>query len=266
MYERPPFIKNAEQDNDMTLSFTSEKPPPAEKKMNPTRLLYTAGFLCFFLCGHGLSTIPSCPQAAYGAENNTEFAAVPVLHAVAVRTVRVVIANIRIRPSVQSAILARLKKGDRVEIFGRQGSWLAVKLQDNRLGWAHRDLFAEPQAYMADTASGKLLSAIQSEIISKNKEKVTFRLSGDYPPETFVINIDQPKVVCDFAGLLIGSNIGRIIKVNGALIEQIRVAYHEKPSAKVRVVVDLVPDRKYRIEQTFYRKEHIFELTIQPDH
>ena len=227
--------------------------------MKHIRLICTSGFFYFFLlfCG-GIHTVLLCPQTARGAENNSTFAGASVT------TVQVAIANIRVKPSVKSAILVKLKKGDRVEIISRQGSWLAVKLPDNRLGWAHRNLFSKPRAYPADTAGEKLLSAIQSEIISKNEEKVSFKLSGDYPPETFAINIEQPKIVCDFAGLLIGSGIGRIIKVNGTLIEQIRVAYHEKPSAKVRVVVDLVPDRKYKIKQTFYRQEHIFELTIQP--
>ncbi|MBW2592125.1 MAG: SH3 domain-containing protein [Deltaproteobacteria bacterium] len=234
--------------------------------MKHIRLLYTSGLFYFFLlCGCGLFTILLSPQTAYGAENASGLAAAPGTSAAAVKTVQVDIANIRIKPSVKSAILTKLAKGDRVEIVGRQGSWLAVKLPDSRLGWAHRNLFSTPRTYPVDTDAEKLLSAIQSEIISKNKEMVTFKLSGNYPPETFVTNIEQPKVVCDFAGLLIGSDIGRIIKVNGTLIEQIRVAYHEKPTAKVRVVVDLVPDRKYKIKQTFYRLEHIFELAIQPD-
>lgn len=233
--------------------------------MKHIRLLYTSGLFYFYLlCGCGLFAIPLYPQSAYGIENNSGFAATPATSADAVKTVQVDIANIRSKPSVKSAILVKLAKGDWVEIVGCQGSWLAVKLPDSRLGWAHRNLFLEPR-HPIDTDSGKLLSAIQSEIISKNEERVTFKLSGDYPPETFVINIEQPKVVCDFAGLLIGSGIGRIIKVNGALIKQIRVAYHEQPTAKVRVVVDLVPSRKYKIKQTFYRLEHIFELTIQPD-
>ncbi len=234
--------------------------------MKHIRLLYTSGLFYFFLlCGCGLFTIPLYPQTAYGIENNSGFAAVPVTSAATVKTVQVDIANIRIKPSVKSAILVKLAKGDRVEIVGRQDPWLAVKLPDSRLGWAHRNLFSKLRTYPVDTDAGRLLSAIQSEIISKNEEKVTFKLSGEYPPETFVINIEQPKVVCDFTGLLIGIGIGRIIKVNGALINQIRVAYHEQPTAKVRVVVDLVPDQKYKIKQTFYRLEHIFELTIQPD-
>ncbi len=234
--------------------------------MKHIRLRYTSGFFWFFLlCGYGLFTTPLSPQTASGAEDNSGFVASPAFSAGDVKKVQADIANIRIKPSVKSAILARLKKGDRIEIVGRKGSWLAVKLSDERLGWAHRNLFSNSQSYPVDTATGKLINAIQSEIISKNKEKVIFKLSGNYPPETFVINIEQPKIVCDFEGLLIGSGIGRTISVNGALIEQIRVAYHEKPSAKVRVVVDLFPDRKYKIKQTFYRLEHIFELTIQPD-
>jgi hypothetical protein len=227
--------------------------------------LYTPGFFYFFiLFGCGLFTMPFCPRAAYGAESNLFADAAPTFPD-AIKTVQVDIANIRIKPSVKSAVLVKLKKGDRVAIINRQDSWLAVKLPDNRLGWAHQNLFSKPQAPPIDTAAGKLLSDIQNEIISNNKEKVTFKLSGDYPPETFVIDIEQPKIVCDFKGLLIGSGIGRIIKVNGALIEQIRVAYHEKPVAKVRVVVDLSPKRKYKIARTFYRQSHIFELTIQSE-
>ena len=227
--------------------------------------LYTSGFFYFFiLCGWGLFSISFCPRAACGAENNSDAAGAPLFSA-AIKTVQVDIANVRIKPSVKSAVLVKLKKGDRVAIISRQDSWLAVKLPDNRLGWAHQNLFSKPQTPPIDTAAGKLINEIQSEIISNNKEKVIFKLNGDYPPETFVIDIEQPKIVCDFKGLLIGSGIGRIMKVNGALIEQIRVAYHEKPDAKVRVVVDLSPKQKYKIAQTFYRQQHIFELAIQPE-
>ena len=233
--------------------------------MKHFRRLYTSGFFYFFiLCSCGLFTIPFCPQAACGAEKNSDAADTPLFSAT-FKTVQVDIANIRIKPSVKASVLVKLKKGDRVAIINRQDSWLAVKLPDNRLGWAHQDLFSKPQAPPIDTATGKLINEIQSEIISNNKEKVTFKLNGDYPPETFVIDIEQPKIVCDFKGLLIGSGIGRIMKVNHALIEQIRVAYHEKPVAKVRVVVDLSPEQKYKIAQTFYRQQHIFELIIQPD-
>ena len=238
----------------------------SEKKMKHIRLFCPSIFFYFFLLyGCGLYTASLYPQVVYGAENTPSLAGVPAVPDFTVAAVQVAVANIRIKPSIDSAILIKLKKGDPVAIIGRQGSWLAVKLPDNRLGWVHENLLLKSQTSSIDTAAGKLISAIQSDIISKNKEKVIFKLSGNYPPETFVVNIEQPKVVCDFAGLLIGSGVGRVIKVNGTLIEQIRVAYHEKPSAKVRVVVDLVPDRKYKIEQTFYREEHIFELAIQPE-
>lgn len=182
-----------------------------------------------------------------------------------VKTIRVTTANIRTQPSMTAAIVTRLKQGTAVDTISRQGDWFAVKLPDGRLGWAHQKLFAGPTAYsVAGGETGRLVTAIQTEILSADREKVIFQLNGTYPPKTFVVDAERPRVVCDFPGLLLGSHIGRVIKVNGRLVEQVRLAYHAKTPAKVRAVIDLVPDRKYEIDQTFFRQASIFELTVRP--
>jgi len=53
------------------------------------------------------------------------------------------------------------------------------------------------------------------------------------------------------------------VKVKGAFIRQIRVGIHKGPMAKVRAVLDLVPDKAYKVAQRFFEKENIYELTLK---
>jgi len=54
--------------------------------------------------------------------------------------IEVSIGNIRLRPATNSSIIAKLQKGDKLTIVGKEGDWYMVKLPDNRLGWAHQML------------------------------------------------------------------------------------------------------------------------------
>ncbi len=56
-------------------------------------------------------------------------------------SVDVSVANMRARPTTESAILAKLRAGDRVTLLFREDEWYMVRLPSDRLAWAHQDLF-----------------------------------------------------------------------------------------------------------------------------
>ncbi len=51
--------------------------------------------------------------------------------------------NLYEKPAENSLIAGELKEGDTVTFILSQGEWCIVKLSDDRLGWAHKSLFAD---------------------------------------------------------------------------------------------------------------------------
>ena len=111
----------------------------------------------------------------------------------------------------------------------------------------------------------KEVRAIRFEFAEGGEEKVFFLVNGFYPPKRHVLEGDRPRIACDFYGARLGKGIGRCIKVNGRLIQQIRTAVHPGKNPKIRVVLDLVPGKNYDVEQVFYKKENLYVVIVKEE-
>jgi len=179
------------------------------------------------------------------------------------------IGNLRSRPTTDSTIIDKLRKGDRVTLIKKEGNWYIVKLQDDRLGWAHKILFFKsPKGAKGGKRLFKELKEIRFQITPQGEERVTFQLNGYYPPETFAVEEGKPRVVCDFYDTRLGKGIDRLIKVEGAIIGQIRIGLYKGPDPKVRVVLDLRPDKNqdYEIQPVFFEDQNRYVLTLKKAH
>jgi uncharacterized protein YgiM (DUF1202 family) len=58
-------------------------------------------------------------------------------------TVAVEVGRVRQEPSVDSAIVSRLKRGESVSFSRTVNDWHQVALPDGRTGWAHKGLFVQ---------------------------------------------------------------------------------------------------------------------------
>jgi len=177
-------------------------------------------------------------------------------------TIKVHSGNVRVRPSLSSKILFKLRKGDAVLIKETKGDWFFVKLKDDQFGWAHRSLFAK--SYNKKGEAKRFIQEIKEikpVILSEEKEGVNFIINGYNQPETFVVYEGKPRVVCDFFDTRLGSGISRRIKVNGNLIQQIRIAIHKGFPPKIRIVLDLVPDQDYEVETVLLKK--VYSLVVR---
>ncbi|MCP4343052.1 MAG: AMIN domain-containing protein [Desulfobulbaceae bacterium] len=117
-------------------------------------------------------------------------------------------------------------------------------------------------------AGEKVASALVPTILkisfddsSSRGEMVLFRLNDFYPPTVSAIEKDNPRVLCDFMAMNLDSSVQRTIEVNGQYIERIRTARHHDPE-KVRVVLDLLPNRDYDLQQVFFRNDNLFVLIV----
>jgi hypothetical protein len=114
------------------------------------------------------------------------------------------------------------------------------------------------------TALGKI-TEIKIKILYSGEEKVIISGNGISPPEIFALEGKKPRVVCDFNGIGLGPAVKNKIEVGGKFIKTIRTALYENKGGKVRVVLDLSPKGSYEVEQTFFKKQNIYELTIKPE-
>ena len=188
-------------------------------------------------------------------------ASMPTLHTH--YTVNVDTARIRKDPNLQSEIVFRLRRGKRVRVNGLQQDWFLIKDAEGRSGWANQRLFVPADKPGSDkTTSPIVIKAVRHTRSSHRTEKVLFDLNGFHPPQTFTLNGNRPRLVCDFKNARLGQGVKPRIPVNGTLIKEIRVAYHSSPSPKVRVVLDLLPDRAYDVEQIYFRQDSQFSLVL----
>ncbi len=122
---------------------------------------------------------------------------------------------------------------------------------------------AEPGVDRRPAGSGgtaKLLK-ISFDDSSNRGEMVLFHLNDFYPPTVAAIEKENPRVLCDFVDTVLGDGVEKTIAANGRHVKQIRTARHTAPD-KIRVVIDLSPDRDYDLQQVFFKNDNLFVLII----
>lgn len=107
------------------------------------------------------------------------------------------------------------------------------------------------------------LSEVTFEDTSNKGEMVLFKLNDFYPPIVFGIEKGEPRVVCDFLGTTMSGEIKNTINTNGKYIRRIRIAKHNNPD-KIRIVLDLVPNSNYDLQQVFFKEDNLFVIIINP--
>ncbi|RWX49737.1 AMIN domain-containing protein [Candidatus Electrothrix communis] len=106
-----------------------------------------------------------------------------------------------------------------------------------------------------------ILTSITFDNDSNRGEMVLFKLNEFHPPIVFGIEEGTPRVVCDFKNTAAAKNISDSLKTAGKYIEEIRVGKNKREK-KVRVVLDLVPNFSYDLQQVFFKEENLFVIII----
>jgi len=99
--------------------------------------------------------------------------------------------------------------------------------------------------------------------VAERTETVHVMLNALLYPTTFALVEGTPRVVCDFINAEPGKGINRTLEVNGHYIKRIRTGFHTDPKIKTRVVLDLVPDRDYTIQQIASSKNNRFSIVVR---
>ncbi len=94
-------------------------------------------------------------------------------------------------------------------------------------------------------------------------EILNVMLNGFYPPRVSAAEGAPPRIICDFPEVGLEKGIPKVLPVNGKYITQVRIGLHTQPVSKVRIVLDLVPEYDYDVEQFFYQKENLYTLVVK---
>lgn len=177
--------------------------------------------------------------------------------------VKVLVARVRQAPSTESPIAFRLRRGDRVIVDRKQGEWYHIKHFGGQTGWAHKNLFA-PMALDGQKAAGQIytIKSVRVSVDAGKTEAIAFQMDGFQPPETFVLKGDRPRIVCDFLSTRVLDSVGNRVEPKGTLVKDIRIAPYGGGAPRVRVVLDLTPGHNYVVDQTFYKKENRYTVTV----
>lgn len=90
---------------------------------------------------------------------------------------------------------------------------------------------------------------------------VLFKLNGFHPPAVHGVEEGIPRVICDFNNTKLVDGTKNLIKTDGKFVRAIRTSKTKKPQ-KVRVVIDLEPNRNYDLQQVFFKEDNLFVLIV----
>lgn len=106
-----------------------------------------------------------------------------------------------------------------------------------------------------------VLESIKFDAGSNKGEMILFKLNDFYPPIVFGLEESLPRVVCDFMNTTAAQEVANVIECDGKFIKTIRVGRHSNPN-KVRVVLDLVPNKNYDLQQVFFKEDNLFVIIV----
>ncbi len=141
--------------------------------------------------------------------------------------------------------------------------------QRNRRVIANITALKAPSVYAGSSAARiqaqKVLSndGVEFKLLADQTEEVIVWLSSAFPPHTFILQGERPRMVCDFYEARPGVNIPDRIDVGGHIIKQIRLGHHAGANQFLRVVMDLNFPFNYRIQQRLNTNNNSYVIQLQ---
>ena len=112
------------------------------------------------------------------------------------------------------------------------------------------------------SSSQLVIKKISFEKSPDKGEKVLFQLTNFHPPVIFGVEEGAPSIVCDFMDAGVGDKVPENISAQGEFVKQVRVEKNVT-AHKIRVVLELVPNRHYDLKQVFFKEESLYVLFVK---
>jgi energy-converting hydrogenase Eha subunit E len=97
------------------------------------------------------------------------------------------------------------------------------------------------------------------------KVGVFVQLNSFLAPTCFSLSGDPVRVVCDFPGADLAKSVERRIEIEGDIVQWVRIGAHRDPEKKVRIVLDVNPERDFVVDQLFVKKDNQYVLVVEPE-
>ncbi len=94
-------------------------------------------------------------------------------------------------------------------------------------------------------------------------EQISMQVAGFHPPVIFGVEEGNPSIVCDFFSAELGDKMPGFIPAKGQFVKQIRVEKNPK-AQKIRIIIELVPNHHYDLQQIFFKEEQLYVLFVKP--
>jgi hypothetical protein len=116
-------------------------------------------------------------------------------------------------------------------------------------------------AALSGTGAGAQLESVKFDGTSPKGEMVLFKLNDFHPPIIHGVEEGVPRVICDFNNTQLLDLRNNLIKADGKFVKLIRITRNKKPD-RVRVVLDLEPNRSYDLQQVFFKEDNLFVIIV----
>lgn len=119
----------------------------------------------------------------------------------------------------------------------------------------------KPTENTALAAAVPQLLDISFDDSSNRGEMVLFHLNDFYPPTVSAIEKENPRVLCDFKNMSLAEGVRESIVASGKFVKHIRSEKHKNPD-KIRIILELSPERDYDLQQVFFKNDNLFVLIV----
>ncbi|MBN1664342.1 MAG: AMIN domain-containing protein [Deltaproteobacteria bacterium] len=115
----------------------------------------------------------------------------------------------------------------------------------------------------AGTDIQSTINDIQYDKISDTHDRVLIYINSMNNPKLQTLRGENPRIVLDFLNSHYMDKKIYKIHTDGNFIKKIRIGAHKEPVPKVRVVFDMMPNKKYSVHQEFSKEDHVYSFDVK---
>lgn len=113
-------------------------------------------------------------------------------------------------------------------------------------------------------SQGVVIEDIQVQVEKGVREKVLIHSKAPFSAKPFVMEGEKPRLVIDIPNTLSLRKSFRSLEVGGEFIKDIR-AHHQKEKGTLRVVLDLYPNKNYRVNQSYFEAQNTYVIEVEKE-
>lgn len=141
---------------------------------------------------------------------------------------------------------------------------LPIEKKDKKDIWKMGTIRVVGKSKKADSdIQSIIINDIRYYKVSDTQDKVLIYVNAINNPKLQTLTGENPRIVLDFFNTRNIDKEKYEINTDGNFIKRIRVRSYTEPISKVRIVFDMMPNKKYSVDRIFLKNENIYSLDIK---